>query len=89
MLSLRLPDDLENKLDILAQKTGRTKSFYAKKAIIEYLEDMEDIYLAEESQTSTYREFLRCKVDAARESIRDGKLISNDAIEAKYSAKRG
>jgi len=89
MLSLKLPDDLEHKLDLLAQKTGRTKSYYAKKAIAEYLEDMEDIYLAEESQTSAYREFLRCKVDAARESIRDGRLIANDAIEAKYSAKRG
>jgi len=48
MLSLRLPKDLEDRLDAMAKKTGRTKSYYARLAIIEKLEDLEDIYLAEE-----------------------------------------
>ena len=30
MLALRLPEDLEARLDALAKKTGRTKSFYAR-----------------------------------------------------------
>ena len=30
----------------LAAKTGRTKTFYAKEAILEHLDDMEDRYLA-------------------------------------------
>ena len=48
MLALRLPPDLEARLDALAKKTGRTKSFYAREAIVEHIEDLEDMYLAEE-----------------------------------------
>jgi len=47
MLALRLPQDIESRLDSLAKATGRTKSFYAKEAIMTHLEDLEDIYLAE------------------------------------------
>jgi len=46
MLAIRLPAEIENRLSELAAKTGRTKTYYAKKAILEKLEDMEDIYLA-------------------------------------------
>jgi len=48
MLAIRLPADIEGRLDALAKKTGRTKSFYAREAIIEYLEELEDVYLAEQ-----------------------------------------
>ena len=48
MLALRLPKDIEDRLDSLAKKTGRTKSFYAREAILNHLEDLEDAYLAEE-----------------------------------------
>ena len=48
MLALRLPPDLERRLDALAKKTGRSKSFYAREAILEHIEDLEDAYLAEE-----------------------------------------
>jgi len=47
MLAIRLPADIENRLDALAAAKGRTKSFYARKAIVEFLEDREDVYLAE------------------------------------------
>jgi len=47
MLAIRLPEDLEHRLDALAKATGRTKTFYAREAITEHLEDLEDIYLAE------------------------------------------
>ena len=46
MLAIRLKPDLEERLDALARKTGRTKTFYAREAIEEHLEDMEDYYLA-------------------------------------------
>lgn len=46
MLAIRLPEDIENRLAALAAKTGRTKTFYAKEAILEHLDDMEDKYLA-------------------------------------------
>ncbi len=48
MLALRLPQELENRLTDLAKKTGRTKSYYAREAIIEYIDDLEDYYLAEQ-----------------------------------------
>jgi RHH-type rel operon transcriptional repressor/antitoxin RelB len=48
MLAVRLPADIEKRLDALAKATGRSKSFYVREAILEYLEDLEDIYLAEE-----------------------------------------
>jgi RHH-type transcriptional regulator, rel operon repressor / antitoxin RelB len=47
MLALRLPEDLEARLDKLAKATGRTKSFYAREAISEYIADLEDRFLAE------------------------------------------
>jgi len=47
MLAWRLPADVEARLDALAKATGRTKRFYAREAIYEYLEDLEDLYLAE------------------------------------------
>ena len=48
MLAIRLPAEVEKRLEKLAKKTGRTKSFYVRQAIMEYLEDLEDFYLAEE-----------------------------------------
>jgi RHH-type rel operon transcriptional repressor/antitoxin RelB len=48
MLALRLPDDIEKTLEALARKTGRTKSFYAREAIVRHLEDLEDAHLASE-----------------------------------------
>lgn len=47
VLAIRLPEDIEIRLDALARKTGRTKTYYAREAIVEYLADLEDIYLAE------------------------------------------
>lgn len=46
MLAIRLPEDIESRLNDLAAKTGRTKTFYAKEAILKHLDDMEDKYLA-------------------------------------------
>ncbi|MGH8306724.1 MAG: type II toxin-antitoxin system RelB family antitoxin [Gammaproteobacteria bacterium] len=47
MLAIRLTPDIEKRLDALAKKTGRSKTYYAREAIQEYLEDLEDYYLAE------------------------------------------
>jgi len=46
MLAIRLPDEIEKRLTKLADKTGRTKTFYAREAILTYIEDLEDTYLA-------------------------------------------
>jgi RHH-type transcriptional regulator, rel operon repressor / antitoxin RelB len=47
MLAIRLPEKIEKRLARLAKRTGRTKTYYAREAILKYLEDLEDIYLAE------------------------------------------
>ena len=47
-VSLRLPDDLNFRLGDLAAKTGRSKTFYMIEAIREHLDDLEDLYLAEQ-----------------------------------------
>jgi RHH-type rel operon transcriptional repressor/antitoxin RelB len=48
MLALRLPKDIERRLEALAQRTGRSKSFYAREAILEHLDDLEAAYLSDE-----------------------------------------
>ena len=48
MLAIRLPEEVEKRLGALARTTGRTKTFYAREAILEHLDDLEDIYLAEQ-----------------------------------------
>ncbi|MGC8491983.1 MAG: type II toxin-antitoxin system RelB family antitoxin [Syntrophobacteraceae bacterium] len=45
--SVRLPEEAERRLDALARNTGRSKAFYIREAILEHLDDLEDIYLAE------------------------------------------
>lgn len=47
MLSVRLGDELETRLEALAKATGRSKTYYVREALIQKLEDMEDLYLAE------------------------------------------
>ena len=49
MLSLRLSDEIEFRLAALARRTGRTKTFYAREAILTHLDDLEDYYLAAET----------------------------------------
>jgi len=48
MLAIRLPPEIEARLERLAAATGRTKTFYVREAILEHLSDLEDIYLAEQ-----------------------------------------
>jgi RHH-type rel operon transcriptional repressor/antitoxin RelB len=48
MLAIRLPESIEQRLEALATATGRTKTYYAREAIIEHIDDLEDLYLAEQ-----------------------------------------
>lgn len=47
MLAVRLPQSIEKRLEKLARRTGRTKTYYVREAILEHLGDIEDRYLAE------------------------------------------
>lgn len=48
MLAVRLDKDIEERLERLASRTGRTKTFYAREAIEAHLDDLEDFFLAGE-----------------------------------------
>ncbi|MEJ2158319.1 MAG: DUF6290 family protein [Desulfobacteraceae bacterium] len=55
MLTVRLPDILEKRLNALAMATKRPKSYYVREALERAMEDMEDAYLAE----TAYEEFVK------------------------------
>ncbi|ART83364.1 CopG family transcriptional regulator [Oceanisphaera profunda] len=65
--SIRLPKDIELRLNQLALETGRSKSFYLRELIENGLDDLEDYYLA----------------DSVMERVRQGKeeLYSLDDVE--------
>ena len=46
--AVRLPDETYERLQALAERTGRTATFYIREAVEEKLQDLEDLYLAEE-----------------------------------------
>lgn len=46
MTSVKLPSDMEKRLNFLSHETGRTRTYYIKEALSAQLDDMEDRYLA-------------------------------------------
>lgn len=47
MLAVRRRELIERRLNALAEITGRTKTTLAREAILEFVEDLKDFYLAE------------------------------------------
>ena len=45
MLTLELPEDIKNRMELLSMSTGRTMHFFALEAIFEYLDEIEDKYM--------------------------------------------
>lgn len=67
LISFRLPDYVIRKLDQIAEETGRSKSYYLKKSIMEFIEDREDYIMAiaalEESDERFTLEEVRAYLD--------------------------
>ena len=63
MLALRLPPDIEKRLDELSKETGRTKTYHVREAIIEYINDLEDYYLAIDRLSSPGRRWTMEEVE--------------------------
>ncbi|HWR57729.1 MAG TPA: ribbon-helix-helix domain-containing protein [Thermodesulfovibrionales bacterium] len=61
MLTLKLPVDLESRLNRLSEKTRRPKSYYMREALSEYLEEYEDAYLALDRLNNKNAKYLNTK----------------------------
>ena len=61
MTSVRLPDDIETKLDKLCAATHRSKSFYIKEALANYLDDIADYSEALDRVLAPKRKLLSTK----------------------------
>jgi len=61
MASIRLPENIEAQLDHLCALTKRSKSFYVKEALAQYLEDISDYYIAMDRIARPNRKFLTTK----------------------------
>jgi RHH-type rel operon transcriptional repressor/antitoxin RelB len=51
MLTMRIDDELNARITALAQKTGRTKTYFIKKLLVEAIDDLEDELWAQEAIT--------------------------------------
>jgi len=58
MLSVRLSEDMQTKLDNLASATKRPKSFFVKEALANYLDDMVDYYEAQSRSQDSARNLM-------------------------------
>jgi len=47
-IGIRIPRNIGQRLEKLALRTGRSKTYYIREAIVEHLDDLEDVYLAEQ-----------------------------------------
>jgi RHH-type rel operon transcriptional repressor/antitoxin RelB len=65
MLAIRLDKKIEERLTKLALKTGRTKTYYAREAILEHLEELEDTHLALDRLASPGRVYSAAEVKRA------------------------
>ena len=48
MLAIQLPKEIEQRLEAVAKATGRAKESTALTAIVEYLDDLEDLAIAQQ-----------------------------------------
>ncbi len=71
-ISIRLTDEEEARLDALARRTGRSKSFYVRTALQEYLTDLEDAFAADAALDVFAAEGLPSRPLSALEAETDG-----------------
>lgn len=74
-LPVKVPEEIYNRLANLANKTHRTKTFYVREALLNYLEDLEDTYLAVERLKEPGKNI------TMEEVIRDMNLTSDERKE--------
>jgi RHH-type rel operon transcriptional repressor/antitoxin RelB len=48
LINFRADEELDKRLERLAKLTGRSKTFYIREAVSTHIDDLEDIYLADQ-----------------------------------------
>jgi len=66
MISIRVPKEIEKRLEKLASQTGRTKSFYIREALLSCLDSMEKFYLSVDRMNRPKRTYKKELVEKAR-----------------------
>lgn len=69
MLGVRLDEQLETRLNLLAEHTQRSKSYLAKQALLRYIDEEERKQRENELTLSRWREYQET-----------GEVVSNDAM---------
>ncbi|MDQ7017141.1 MAG: TraY domain-containing protein [Gammaproteobacteria bacterium] len=64
MLALHLPADIEQRLNTLAEKTGRSTTSYAQEAIELHLTDLEDASMATDRLATTSKRWTQAELEA-------------------------
>ena len=67
MLAIKLPEEIENRLAELVAKTGRTKTYYVREAILEHLDELEEKYRAIERLEKPGKRWTLDEVDSEQE----------------------
>lgn len=57
--AIRLPDETYTRLQALAARTGRTATFYIRQAVEAHLQDLEDLFTAEQAMIAHQKSGLR------------------------------
>jgi predicted DNA-binding protein len=72
--SVRLPAEIEKRLNKLSVRTGHTKAFYIKQALLEHLDNLENCYKTQVVQGTTMGEVLNAQQLAHLCEIQDDLL---------------
>jgi RHH-type transcriptional regulator, rel operon repressor / antitoxin RelB len=88
MLAIRLDKEIEERLAKLANRTGRTKTFYAREAILAHLDELEDTHVAVErlaTPTRVYSAEAGTNMRTAKRRLRDGDSRSSFWLDRSHS----
>jgi RHH-type rel operon transcriptional repressor/antitoxin RelB len=77
---VRLSVETERRLEALAARTGRTKTYYAREAIEAHLDELEDFYLAED-RLRTFRDRDAASVADAIGGTSDTEAVRADLVD--------
>jgi len=77
VLAISLPEKIEERLERLAKRTGRTKAYYIRQAVVEHLQDLEDVEVADKRLENLPRGKTR--------TVPISQLLKKHGVDAGYS----